>query len=142
MSAARGARVLGKRFSDVDSAQPSGHAKTGIAGLDDITGGGLQRGRIFLLEGAPGTGKTTIRLQFLMAGAAEGERCLHVTLSETENELRAGAALTAGTSPASMCMNSRRRKASLTKNSSKHCFIPQISNSRNNTAADRRVRGR
>ncbi len=74
------------------SAELTGQARTGIAGLDDILGGGFVRGRIFLLEGAPGTGKTTIATQFLLAGAADGERCLYVTLSETENELRAGAA--------------------------------------------------
>jgi len=65
---------------------------TAIAGLDDILDGGLERGRVFLLEGNPGTGKTTIALQFLMAGAAAGERSLYITLSETEDELRAAAA--------------------------------------------------
>lgn len=67
-------------------------AALGVDGLDDITVGGLSRGRLFLLEGSPGTGKTTIATQFLMAGAAEGERALYITLSETEDELRAGAA--------------------------------------------------
>ncbi len=66
-------------------------AATGIAGLDDILGGGLARGRVFLLEGSPGTGKTTVATQFLIAGAAKGERGLYVTLSETEDELRASA---------------------------------------------------
>ena len=47
---------------------------------------------MFLIEGNPGTGKTTIALQFLMAGAAAGERGLYITLSETEKELRQGAA--------------------------------------------------
>ena len=67
-------------------------ANFGIAGLDDITVGGLARGRLFLLEGSPGTGKTTIATQFLLAGAAAGEKSLYITLSETEDELRAGAA--------------------------------------------------
>lgn len=67
-------------------------AELGVPGLDDITVGGLARGRLFLLEGSPGTGKTTIATQFLMAGAAAGERALYITLSETEDELRAGAA--------------------------------------------------
>ena len=66
-------------------------ATTGIEGLDDVLGGGLERGRAFLLEGAPGTGKTTIATQFLIAGAKVGESCLYITLSETEDELRAGA---------------------------------------------------
>lgn len=66
-------------------------AQTGIAGLDDILGGGLDRSRTFLLEGSPGTGKTTIAMQFLMAGVESGERCLYITLSETEDELRASA---------------------------------------------------
>lgn len=66
-------------------------ANFGVEGLDDITVGGLARGRLFLLEGSPGTGKTTIATQFLMAGASAGERALYITLSETEDELRAGA---------------------------------------------------
>jgi circadian clock protein KaiC len=64
----------------------------GIEGLDDVLGGGLERSRTFLVEGSPGTGKTTIALQFLITGAAAGERCLYVTLSETEDELRSSAA--------------------------------------------------
>jgi circadian clock protein KaiC len=67
-------------------------AKTGIWGLDNILSGGLSRQHVFLLEGAPGTGKTTIALQFLMEGARAGEKCLYITLSETEAELRGGAA--------------------------------------------------
>jgi circadian clock protein KaiC len=65
---------------------------TGVAGLDEILAGGLARGRLFLLEGSPGTGKTTIASQFLMAGAAASERVLYITLSETDEELRSGAA--------------------------------------------------
>src|SRR6201986_3610626 len=67
-------------------------ATTGIWGLDNILSGGLSRGHVFLVEGAPGTGKTTIALQFLMEGAKAGEKCLYITLSETERELRDGAA--------------------------------------------------
>src|SRR6201996_2712568 len=67
-------------------------AKTGVEGLDDILAGGLSRGNVFLLEGAPGAGKTTIAMQFLLEGAKEGECCLYITLSETEEELRASAA--------------------------------------------------
>ena len=66
-------------------------ADFGVEGLDDITAGGLSRGRLFLLEGSPGTGKTTIATQYLMAGAKAGERSLYITLSETEDELRDGA---------------------------------------------------
>ena len=66
--------------------------RTGIEGLDDVLSGGLARGHIYLLEGRPGTGKTTIALSFLLAGAAQGESGLYITLSETEAELRAGAA--------------------------------------------------
>ncbi|UZE21240.1 AAA family ATPase [Pseudomonas sp. B21-056] len=67
-------------------------AATGIEGLDDILSGGLSRGHVFLLEGEPGTGKTTVALQFMLAGARAGERSLYITLSETERELRQGAA--------------------------------------------------
>ena len=66
-------------------------AGTGVTGLDDVLAGGLARGHVFLLEGKPGAGKTTIALQFLVNGERAGERCLYITLSETERELRAGA---------------------------------------------------
>lgn len=61
---------------------------TGSAGLDDILGGGLDANRMYLYEGRPGTGKTTIALQFLLEGARRGERVLYITLSETQRELR------------------------------------------------------
>lgn len=64
-------------------------AKTGIAGLDAILGGGLPRNRTYLLKGEPGTGKTTLALEFLLNGAEQGEAGLYITLSETEEELRA-----------------------------------------------------
>ncbi len=67
-------------------------ASTGISGLDDVLAGGFSRGHVFLLEGKPGTGKTTMALRFLLDGASLGEKCLYITLSETEPELRAGAA--------------------------------------------------
>ncbi|MCR6502017.1 AAA family ATPase [Shinella sp. CPCC 101442] len=63
-------------------------ALTGIEGLDDVLSGGFTRRHVFLLEGSPGTGKTTIALQFLKHGADRGEKCLYITLSETEDELR------------------------------------------------------
>jgi circadian clock protein KaiC len=66
-------------------------ARLGIHGLDDVLGGGFERGRVFLLEGAPGTGKTTIATQFLMSGAKKGESTLYITLSETRDELQASA---------------------------------------------------
>jgi circadian clock protein KaiC len=65
-------------------------AATGVAGLDDVFDGGLARDRLHLLEGSPGTGKTTIALQFLLAGAQAGEVGIYVSLAETENELRDG----------------------------------------------------
>src|ERR1700738_1154860 len=70
----------------------AGKAKTGIWGLDNILSGGFSRGHVFLVEGAPGTGKTTVALQFLLEGAKAGEQCLYITLSETERELSHGAA--------------------------------------------------
>jgi circadian clock protein KaiC len=66
-------------------------AGTNIRGLDNVLEGGFARNRLHLLEGSPGTGKTTIALQFLMAGAASGERGIYVSLAETEEELRQGA---------------------------------------------------
>lgn len=65
---------------------------TGVAGLDDVLAGGFTRGRLYLLEGTPGTGKTTLALQFLLDGVARGEKGLYVTLSESADELGAAAA--------------------------------------------------
>ncbi|MDB4908619.1 MAG: Circadian clock protein KaiC central region [Gemmatimonadetes bacterium] len=62
-------------------------ASTGIHGLDQILGGGLPTNHIYLVDGEPGTGKTTLALQFLLAGVALGERVLYVTLSESADEL-------------------------------------------------------
>jgi circadian clock protein KaiC len=61
--------------------------QTGIEGLDDILGGGLPRGHLYLVEGDPGTGKTTLALQFLLEGIAQGESVIYVTLSESRKEL-------------------------------------------------------
>jgi circadian clock protein KaiC len=66
-------------------------ARNDIAGLDAVLDGGWARNRLHLLEGSPGTGKTTIALQFLMAGAEDGEAGIYVSLAETEQELRDGA---------------------------------------------------
>lgn len=63
-------------------------AGTGIEGLDDILGGGLPLHRLYLVRGVPGVGKTTLALQFLLAGLRAGERVLYITLSETEAEIR------------------------------------------------------
>ena len=60
---------------------------TGVAGLDDILGGGFPSHHLYLVEGDPGTGKTTIALHFLLEGARQGERGLYVTLSESKGEL-------------------------------------------------------
>ena len=61
--------------------------RTGIVGLDDILGGGFPAQRIYLIQGDPGAGKTTLALRFLLEGVKQGERTLYVTLSETREEL-------------------------------------------------------
>lgn len=65
---------------------------TGIEGLDKVLEGGFPANRIYLIEGEPGTGKTTLAIQFLLEGARLGESCLYVTLSETREELDSVAA--------------------------------------------------
>jgi circadian clock protein KaiC len=63
-------------------------AQTGIEGLNDVLHGGFIPNRLYLLEGMPGSGKTTLAFQFLLDGAKRGEPVLYVTLSETEDEIR------------------------------------------------------
>lgn len=76
----------------MNATQPTDLAQTGIAGLDEILRGGLARGQVYLVEGVPGAGKTTLALQFALEGARLGERVLYVTLSETCQDLHNAAA--------------------------------------------------
>lgn len=66
---------------------PADRLSTGIIGLDYILKGGLPKSRLHLIEGSPGTGKTTLGLQFVLEGRRMGEKCLYVTLSESKEEL-------------------------------------------------------
>jgi circadian clock protein KaiC len=75
-----------------ETALPGARISTGVPGLDDVLCGGLTGQRLYLVEGTPGTGKTTLALQFLLEGASRGEVGLYITLSETADELRAVAA--------------------------------------------------
>jgi circadian clock protein KaiC len=87
---AANANSLRERFVESHShiGQPEIRLKTGIGGLDDILNGGLPKGHLYLLEGAPGTGKTTLAMQFLLAGREAGEKGMYVTLSESVSELK------------------------------------------------------
>jgi circadian clock protein KaiC len=78
-----------RRTSKTDNAPSTSprRIRTGIAGLDDILGGGLPQGHLYLVEGDPGTGKTTLALQFLLDGIRQGESVIYVTLSESRKEL-------------------------------------------------------
>jgi circadian clock protein KaiC len=62
-------------------------SQTGVPGLDDVLGGGFPSERFYLVQGVPGSGKTTLALQFLLEGKKRGEKCLYITLSETKDEL-------------------------------------------------------
>ena len=70
------------------------NAASGIAGLDEILAGGFTPRRLYLVEGVPGSGKTTLAMQFLMEGVRRGEPVLYVTLSETEKSCESVGKLT------------------------------------------------
>jgi circadian clock protein KaiC len=72
--------------------QKIARSRTGIPGLDDVLNDGLIPNRLYLIEGNPGAGKTTLALQYLREGVRAGEKCLYFTLSETRDELKSGAA--------------------------------------------------
>ena len=76
----------------MSSEQSNGTASSGVEGLDFILSGGFPRNRVYLIQGDPGVGKTTVGMQFLLEGARQGERGLYISLSETEPELRQMAA--------------------------------------------------
>src|SRR5690554_4312611 len=78
--------------SQIPMTAQAGRCRSGVPGLDAILCGGLIPERMYLVDGNPGAGKTTLALQFLMEGVRSGDRCLYVTLSETARELRAAAA--------------------------------------------------
>ncbi len=78
---------LSQMLTDADA-----RCQTGVPGLDDILNGGLIPNRLYLLEGTPGAGKTTLSIRFLQEGVSRGEKCLYITLSESREELTAGAA--------------------------------------------------
>lgn len=69
--------------------QRSSVVSTGIRGLDDVLGGGLTANRVYLVEGNPGSGKTTLALQYLLEGERLGQKGIYITLSETKAELTA-----------------------------------------------------
>ena len=73
-------------------AHSSNRIDTGVSGLNDILLGGLPSGEMYLLEGDPGTGKTTLAMQFLLEGVRQGEPVLYISLSEPEQELTNSAA--------------------------------------------------
>ena len=82
-------RSLRRIGASVSKTRPTESSKvaTGISGLDDILGGGLPARRLYLIQGQPGSGKTTLALQFLLTGARAGEKVLYISLSETREEV-------------------------------------------------------
>ena len=76
-----------KKTSPRKNASPNQRCPSGVEGLDDILAGGLPRECFYLLQGDPGSGKTTLALQFLLEGVRRGESVFYVTLSETRDEL-------------------------------------------------------
>ena len=81
-------REMQSAMRTLDMENAKSRVKTGIPGLDHVLRGGLPPHHLYLVEGPPGTGKTTVALQFLLEGKRLGERGLYVTLSETKEEMR------------------------------------------------------
>lgn len=65
-----------------------GRISTGVEGLDEMLQGGLIPGRTYLVKGGPGSGKTTLGVQFIMEGVKNGEKCLYMTLEESPKSLK------------------------------------------------------
>ena len=86
-----GAFVPSRPIATIGTVEAAPVTGIGVAGLDLVLGGGLPTNRVFLIEGNPGTGKTTLALQFLREGVSRGETTLYITLAETRNELTAAA---------------------------------------------------
>jgi len=82
-----GQTMTANSVSDKHSPEDSERCPTGVEGLDDILGGGLPRDCFYLVQGDPGSGKTTLALQFLLEGLRRGEKVFYITLSETKREL-------------------------------------------------------
>ena len=125
----RFALARGGRMNRIETA--AGKAKSGIWGLDDILSGGFSRGHVFLVEGAPGTGKTTVALQFLLEGAqGRGKMPVHHAVRNRARVARRRrlAWLDAWTK-ASKFSSCCRRKACWIPSSSRACSIRPISNS-------------
>jgi circadian clock protein KaiC len=80
--------LMSNRLHSEKTVKTSPRVRTGVPGLDDILCGGLSQNRVYLVEGSPGAGKTTLALQFLMEGVRNGEKGLYITLSETAEELQ------------------------------------------------------
>jgi circadian clock protein KaiC len=80
-------QTTGRSLETTQIQTPAKAVATGVSGLDEILGGGLSPNCLYLLQGSPGSGKTTLGLQFLREGVAQGERVIYVTLSESTAEL-------------------------------------------------------
>jgi circadian clock protein KaiC len=98
--------------------------RTGVPGFDPIVGGGLVPDALYLVKGAPGTGKTTIGLQFLIEGAKHGERCLYLGLSETRGQLGALATSFGWSLDGIELHDMRRRGAAAEKRAAYTVFSP------------------
>ncbi len=113
-------------MSEATASLTSEVISTGIAELDSILGGGLTAQRVYLLEGTPGSGKTTIALQFLLEGAAQGRaRALHHPVGDRRRAARGGAQPSTGRSTGSSCSSWSARTGSTPTASSRSSIRPR-----------------